>query len=56
MSGPKHKRTEDFMNFWMRDDIDAIIPPWGGELLIEILPLLDFQKMKEAKPKWGRDC
>lgn len=52
VSGPKHKRAEDFMNLWMRDDIDAIIPPWGGELLIEILPLLDFKKMKEAKPKW----
>ena len=52
VSGPKHERAEDFMNLWMRDDIDAIIPPWGGELLIEILPLLDFQKMKEAKPKW----
>jgi muramoyltetrapeptide carboxypeptidase len=52
VSGPKEKRAEDFMSLWMRDDIDAIIPPWGGELLIEILPLIDFQKMKEAKPKW----
>jgi muramoyltetrapeptide carboxypeptidase LdcA involved in peptidoglycan recycling len=52
VSGSKHKRAEDFMNLWMREDIDAIIPPWGGELLIEILPLLDFEKMKKAKPKW----
>lgn len=52
VSGPKYKRAEDFMNLWMRDDIDAIIPPWGGELLIEILPLLDFKKMQKAKPKW----
>lgn len=52
VSGPKHKRAEDFMNLQLREDIDAIIPPWGGELLIEILPLLDFQKMKESKPKW----
>jgi muramoyltetrapeptide carboxypeptidase LdcA involved in peptidoglycan recycling len=52
VSGPKHKRAEDFMDLWMRDDIDAIIPPWGGELLIEILPLLDFERMNKAKPKW----
>ncbi|WP_096155281.1 MULTISPECIES: S66 family peptidase [Bacillus] len=31
------------------DTIDMIIPPWGGELLIEILAYIDFQKMK---PKW----
>ncbi len=52
VSGPKMKRANDFMALWMRDDIDAIIPPWGGELLVEILPLLDFQKIKAAKPKW----
>ncbi len=52
VSGPKKERAEDFMALWMREDIDAIIPPWGGELLIEILPLLDFEKMKTAKPKW----
>lgn len=52
VSGPKEKRAQDFMELWMNDNIDAIIPPWGGELLIEILPLLDFEKMKTAKPKW----
>ncbi|HAZ14021.1 MAG TPA: hypothetical protein DCY86_14635 [Bdellovibrionales bacterium] len=27
VSGAKHKRAEDFMNLWLREDIDAIIPP-----------------------------
>ena len=30
-------------------NIDIIIPPWGGELLIEILEYLDFTKWKA---KW----
>lgn len=42
-------RAAEF-NALLRDDsIDLIIPPWGGELLIEILEYLDF----EALPaKW----
>ena len=31
------------------EEIDLIIPPWGGELLIEILDQLDFSKLT---PKW----
>lgn len=36
----------------MDDDIDAIAPPWGGELAIELLPLLDWPALARAKPKW----
>ena len=28
------------------------MPPMGGELAMEILPLLDFGAIKNAKPKW----
>ena len=31
------------------NNIDMIIPPWGGELLIEILELIQFEKIKS---KW----
>lgn len=31
------------------DEVEVIIPPWGGELLIEILEHLDFESMKT---KW----
>jgi muramoyltetrapeptide carboxypeptidase LdcA involved in peptidoglycan recycling len=34
------------------DTLQAIVPPWGGELLIDILPLLDFDALKHAMPKW----
>ncbi|CEG27254.1 S66 family peptidase [Bacillus sp. B-jedd] len=48
-SAPADKRAEEFMEMITDDDIDAIIPPWGGELLIEVLDKLDFAKMKN---KW----
>lgn len=48
-SAPAKVRAEEF-NKMMRDDhISLIIPPWGGELLIEILEYIDFANMKE---KW----
>ena len=32
--------------------ISAIIPPWGGEFLMDLLPYLDFEKLKQAPAKW----
>ncbi|MFL8936732.1 S66 peptidase family protein [Rossellomorea oryzaecorticis] len=43
------KRASEFMGMMGDDEIEAIIPPWGGELLTEILEFLDFEKMKA---KW----
>lgn len=40
------------MQFLLDDSIAAIIPPWGGELAMELLPLLDFNAISKAKPKW----
>ncbi|AJS57898.1 S66 family peptidase [Paenibacillus sp. IHBB 10380] len=48
-SAPAKQRAQEF-NEMMRDDrIDAIIPPWGGELLIEILEDIDFDHIEN---KW----
>lgn len=33
-------------------DCDVIISCGGGELMCEILPFVDFEKIKKAKPKW----
>ena len=38
--------------FWNDPTVQAIMPPWGGEILVEILPLLDFEKMAASSPKW----
>lgn len=45
-------RAAEFMSLYAAPDIAAIIPPWGGELLMEILPLLDFDRLLMLPPKW----
>lgn len=42
-------RAKEFMEMMQNAEIDAIIPPWGGELLLEILEYLDFSEMQT---KW----
>jgi muramoyltetrapeptide carboxypeptidase len=48
-SAPARKRAEEFNEMMRNEQVDMIIPPWGGELLIEILPHIDFHAMKN---KW----
>jgi muramoyltetrapeptide carboxypeptidase len=48
-SAPAIKRASEFNEMMDNKEIDIIIPPWGGELLIEILEHIDFTKMKD---KW----
>ncbi|MDV2581928.1 S66 family peptidase [Alkalibacillus haloalkaliphilus] len=43
------KRAKEFEEMILDESIDAIIPPWGGELLIEVLEHIDFSKIP---PKW----
>jgi muramoyltetrapeptide carboxypeptidase len=48
-SAPAKKRADEFNEMMLDDKIHIIIPPWGGELLIEILEYIDFENIK---PKW----
>lgn len=32
--------------------IRAVVPPWGGETAIDLLPLLDWDALREAEPTW----
>ncbi|WP_052255992.1 S66 peptidase family protein [Salinicoccus sp. YB14-2] len=43
------KRAEELDKMLASDEIDIIIPPWGGELLVETLEHID---MNNIKPKW----
>ena len=45
-SAPAARRAAEFMQMMEDDTIDIIIPPWGGELLIEILDQIDFGKFQ----------
>ncbi|MBP2242815.1 muramoyltetrapeptide carboxypeptidase LdcA involved in peptidoglycan recycling [Cytobacillus eiseniae] len=48
-SAPLLQRAEELNSMMQNEEIDIIIPPWGGELLIEILEYIDFSKIQN---KW----
>jgi muramoyltetrapeptide carboxypeptidase len=48
-SSSAKKRADEFNEMMQNNKVDIIIPPWGGELLIEILEYIDFENMGE---KW----
>ncbi|MEH7381035.1 S66 peptidase family protein [Bacillus sp. JJ1533] len=48
-SAPATKRAAEFNDMMKNEAIDFIIPPWGGELLIEILEYIDFNHIQN---KW----
>lgn len=48
-SAPAMERAKEFQEMMQHEEIDLIFNPWGGELLIEMLEGVDFDRMKE---KW----
>ncbi|WP_442598468.1 S66 family peptidase [Neobacillus sp. D3-1R] len=48
-SAPAKKRASEFNEMIRDGKIDMIIPPWGGELAVEILEDVDFTSLPE---KW----
>jgi muramoyltetrapeptide carboxypeptidase len=52
VSAPAVDRARELTDMLLDDEIQAVIPPWGGELLIDLLPLLDFDRLSAAPPKW----
>jgi len=51
-SAPAEERAAELMRFLSDDQISAVFPPCGGELAIQILPFLDFEKLATLPPKW----
>jgi len=45
-------RAKEFMDLYTNEDVKIIIPPWGGSFLIEILPFIDYELIKQIGPKW----
>ncbi len=44
--------AKELVDFYKRDDIDAIISCGGGELMNETIYNIDFDELKGCKPKW----
>lgn len=45
-------RAAEFMSLYEDPDVVAILPPWGGEFLMDMLPLLDFDRLASLPAKW----
>lgn len=52
VSADSKTRAKEFMSLYENPYASAIIPPWGGEFLMDMLPYLDFEKISAAPPKW----
>lgn len=44
--------AREFMDMYLSGDTDCLISCGGGELMCEILPYMDFDKLAQAVPKW----
>ena len=52
VSADSMTRAAEFMSLYENPDVSVILPPWGGEFLMDILPLLDFEKIASLPSKW----
>lgn len=52
ISNTKEKCGEELNHFFLEDDSDVLIACGGGELMCEVVPYIDFDRLKKAEPKW----
>ncbi|MBQ0983538.1 LD-carboxypeptidase [Streptomyces sp. F63] len=45
-------RAGELMSMLTDPAIRAVVPPWGGETAIDLIPLLDWNRLREAEPTW----
>ncbi|MFE7482583.1 S66 peptidase family protein [Streptomyces sp. NPDC057552] len=52
VSAPAADRAAELMAMLTDPRIRAVVPPWGGETAIGLLPLLDWDRLRAAEPTW----
>ncbi|MGN9782685.1 S66 family peptidase [Nonomuraea sp. ZG12] len=52
VSAPAAERARELMAMLTDPRVRAVVPPWGGETAIDLLPLLDWDALREAEPTW----
>lgn len=52
VSASPFARAVELMDFLLDPEVDAVLPPWGGDLAAEILDHVNFQSLRHAQPKW----
>lgn len=51
-SAPAAERAAELTAMLVDPLVRAVVPPWGGELAIDLLPLLDFAELAAVEPTW----
>jgi muramoyltetrapeptide carboxypeptidase len=52
VSAAPAERAAELMQMLTDPRVRAIVPPWGGELAVELLPHLDLDVVSAAEPTW----
>ncbi len=52
ISNTPEKCAQELMDMYISRESDCLISCGGGELMCEILPFLDVEKLRQADPKW----
>lgn len=52
VSAPAADRADELMAMLTDPAIHAVVPPWGGETAIDLIPLLDWDRLRAAEPTW----
>lgn len=52
VSAPAADRARELTTMLTDPAVRAIVPPWGGETAIDLLPLLDWDAIEAAEPTW----
>lgn len=52
VSAPASERAQELTAFLTDPSVRAVVPPWGGVMAIDLLPLLDWDAITAAEPTW----
>jgi muramoyltetrapeptide carboxypeptidase LdcA involved in peptidoglycan recycling len=52
VSAPAPQRAAELQEMLLDPRVRAIVPPWGGETAIDLIPLLDWDAISAAEPTW----
>lgn len=52
VSAPAQDRAAELEQMLVDPQVRAVIPPWGGELAVDLVPLLNWSAIAAAEPTW----
>lgn len=52
VSAPRADRAAELTEMLADPSVRAVVPPWGGEMAIDLLDLLDWSRLESADPTW----